>query len=156
MRGKQAPKRKIQLEERYQSEVASKLINYVMIGGKKALAKRIVYGAMEQLEQETKTPAVDALTKAIENIKPKVEIRARRVGGANYQVPTPVSTSRQLSLALRWLMAAARSHRGKLNADQVLARELIAAFKGEGDAVRKKDDVHRMAEANRAFAQYAF
>lgn len=155
MRGKQAPKRKIYPDAIYSSTLVSKLVNYLMLDGKKTVSEKLVYDAMEELAASTKAPALESLEKAIENIKPKVEIRSRRVGGANLQVPTPVSGERQVSLALRWLVDTTRSHRGSKPSSKALATELLAAFKGEGDAVRKREDTQRMAESNRAFAQFA-
>lgn len=155
MRGKKAPVRKIEEDARYNSQLVSKLINYMMLDGKKTVSRSIVYSALEELANQTKLGAVEALEKSIDNIKPKIEIRARRVGGANLQVPVPVSSNRQVSLAFRWLVDATRNHRGSKQTWQVLAQELFAAYNNEGDAIRKKEDVQRMAESNRAFAQFA-
>lgn len=156
MRGKQAPKHKIVPDEIYNSELVTKLINYVMLDGKRNVARSIVYKALEDLSEKTKLPAAEALEKALGNVKPKLEIRSRRVGGANYQVPMPVNTNRQNSLALRWTIQAMRKARGKRQSWEALSSELYAAFKGEGEAVRKREDVHRMADANKAFSQFAW
>jgi small subunit ribosomal protein S7 len=156
MRGKQSTKRKIAPDEIYNSEVVAKLINSVMLDGKKGLARRIVYKALEDLGTQTKSEPMVALEKALDNVKPKLEVRARRVGGANYQVPMPVAADRQLNLAFRWIIAAARKGRGSKEFWESLSRELVASYKNEGEAVRKREDVQRMAESNRAFAQFAF
>jgi small subunit ribosomal protein S7 len=153
MRGKPAPKRNILPDELHGSYTVSKLINRVMLDGKKATARTLVYKALEELSEKTKENPADALEKALANIKPRIEIRSRRVGGSNLQVPTPVRPERQLTLALRWLVDAARNARKAEEFSKVLARELINAFNNEGTSVRKKEDVQRMAEANRAFAQ---
>jgi len=156
MRGKVAPKRKIQPDAVYNSEVVTKLINYIMQDGKKTTAKKIVYQALEELGKKTKSDPLVALEKALENVKPKIEVRSRRVGGANYQVPMPVRGDRQLALTLRWIIGTARGNRGGEDFWNALARELIAAHNGEGAAVRKKEEIQRMAEANRAFAHFAW
>jgi small subunit ribosomal protein S7 len=155
MRGKRAPKRDILPDEIYGSLVVSRLINRVMYDGKKSVARKAVYAAIAQLEESTKEKALRALDKAFSNVRPRVEIRSKRVGGANYQVPTPVREERQYALAMKWIIEAARSGRGNNDFAHSLARELIAAFKNEGTAVRKKEEVQRMADANQAFAQYA-
>ncbi|MBL8014579.1 MAG: 30S ribosomal protein S7 [Candidatus Doudnabacteria bacterium] len=153
MRGKKANNRKLAPDHKYSSELVSKLINYVMYDGKKNAAREIVYKAMSDLEAKTKSTAMEALEKALENVKPRVEIRSKRVGGANLQVPVPVSPERQVSLALRWIIDAMRKSRGSKESWQALSTQLHAAFNNEGDAVRKREDVQRMAESNRAYAQ---
>ncbi|GAB4285558.1 MAG: 30S ribosomal protein S7 [Candidatus Dojkabacteria bacterium] len=155
MRGKQAPKRDIKPDEIYGSVEVSKFINYVMQDGKKTVARKIVYNALEKLAEETKTDAIEAFNKAMENVKPKIEVRSRRVGGSNYQVPVPVPESRQFALASRWIIEAARNGRGGKEVYLSLAKELIDAFNNEGTAVRKKEEVKKMAEANKAFAHLA-
>ncbi len=155
MRGKQAPKRKLRSDEVYNSELVAKFINYLMVDGKKSIARNIVYKAIEETAKNTKTKGVEGLERAIENVKPKIEIRSRRVGGSNFQVPTPVSNSRQLALALKWIIAAARDSRKNTEFYVTLARELTNAYNKEGVAIKKKDEMHRMAEANKAFAQFA-
>lgn len=152
MRGKRAPKRKIAPDAVYNSELVSKLINTVMLDGKKGVAAALVYEALEKIQSKTGTAAVEALGQAIENVSPKVEVRTRRVGGANYPIPTPVSGDRQNTLAMRWIVAAIRSGRGRRSTADVLAEELMAAMNGEGNAIKKKQDVERMAEANKAFS----
>ncbi|MFZ2804600.1 MAG: 30S ribosomal protein S7 [Patescibacteria group bacterium] len=154
MRGKQAPKRKILPDPKYQSPVVAKLVNYVMYGGKKSTAQKIVYGAFDIIEAKTKQPAIDIFTTAYNNISPLLEVKSKRVGGANYQIPMQVRAERRTQLAFRWLLLAARSKKGKPMAEK-LATEIMAAAENTGDAVKKKQDVQRMAEANRAFAHFA-
>ncbi len=156
MRGKQAPVRILPPDPIYKSPVVTKLINFVMKDGKKSIASKVVYDAMK-LAAETlgeKDP-LEVLNMAIGNIKPHVEIRSRRIGGGNYQVPIPVSERRGLTLAMRWLIQVCRSKKGKPMHEK-LATEIVAAFKNEGEAVKKKEMVERMAEANKAFAQFRF
>jgi small subunit ribosomal protein S7 len=155
MRGKPAKKRIVKPDEKYNNIVVAKLINYVMKDGKKDTSRTIVYKAIEELQAKTKQNGVEVLEKAIENVKPKIEVRSRRVGGANFQVPVPVSEDRQVALAFRWLIKAARSTRKNTRFEEVLARELLGAYNNEGAAIKKKEEVQRMAEANRAFAQFA-
>lgn len=154
MRGKQAPRRKILPDPKYASPVVAKLINYVMIGGKKSTAQKIVYGAFDIVEKKTEKPAIDVFTTALNNISPLLEVKSKRVGGANYQIPMQVRADRRTQLAFRWLLLAARSKKGKPMAEK-LANEIMAAAENQGDAVKKKQDVQRMAEANRAFAHFA-
>lgn len=154
MRGKKAKTRVLKPDKKYNSEVVSKLINYVMIDGKKQTAINIVYEAMENAGKNLKVTPIEALEKALENIKPRIEVRSRRVGGANYQVPVPVSENRQLTLALRWLIAATKASRGSDTFADALARELVQGANKEGAAYKKREDVEKMAEANRAFAHF--
>ncbi len=156
MRGKAATKRDIQPDEIYGSVTVSKLINYIMLDGKKTVARKVVYTALEQLAEKTGESAVVALEKALKNIKPRIEIRSRRVGGSNLQVPTPVPENRQMALSFRWIIDSSRKARKNTPYSSVLARELIDAYNGEGNAIRKKEEVQRMAEANKAFAHFAF
>lgn len=155
MRGKQAPKREIKPDAIHNSVDVAKFINYIMQDGKKATAQSLVYKAMDKLAADTGKTAIEAFDTAIENVKPKVEVRSKRVGGSNYQVPVPVNEGRQFALASRWIIDGARSGRGSKEFFESLARELTDAFNGEGNAVRKKEDVRKMAEANKAFAQFA-
>jgi len=155
MRGKQVVKRKIEPDEIYNSELVTKFINYIMVDGKKATARKIIYSTIEDLGTKTKSKGIDALDKAIENIKPKMEVKSRRVGGSNFQVPVPVNANRQIALAMKWVIEAARAGRKNTEFWQVLSKELLNAYNKEGSAVKKKEDVHRMADANRAFAQFA-
>lgn len=154
MRGKQAPKRKILSDVKYASPVVAKLINYVMKDGKKSTSQKIVYTAFEMIEEKTKKPAIDVFNEAMNNVSPLLEVKSKRVGGANYQIPMQVRAERRIQLAFRWLLLAARSKKGKPMA-QKLATEILAAAENTGDAVKKKQDVQRMAEANRAFAHFA-
>jgi len=155
MRGKRAPVRVIKPDEIYQSELISKFANYVMLDGQKQTARTIVYKAIGDLAIKTKTKGVEALEKAVENVRPKVEVRSRRIGGANFQVPVQVSEKRQTALALKWIIEAARSARKNTEFWVVLSRELQSAYNKEGPAMKKKEEVVRMAEANKAFAQFA-
>ena len=153
MRGKQAKKRKLEPDLKYKSPLVSRIINSVMLHGKKDLAKRIVYTAIEDAAAKVKMDPMDFLNSAINNVKPEMEVKARRVGGANYQVPIPVNPIRQETLAVRWIVNIARSKSGA-PMSQRLTRELLDAYKKEGDAIKKKEDMHRMAEANKAFAHF--
>lgn len=154
MRGKKASKRTIKVDPKYGSIQIAKFINYIMESGKKSTAQSIVYDAFALIEEKAKKNPLEVFEEAMKNITPQVEVRSQRVGGANYQVPMPVRPERREALAFRWLIGAARAKKGKPMMIK-LADELIAAAIGEGDAVRKKADVHRMAEANRAFAHFA-
>jgi small subunit ribosomal protein S7 len=147
------PKRKIEPDVRYNSETVARLINKVMRKGKKSLAARIVYEALETVEERMKRPPLEVLDEAIRNVSPVLEVKPRRVGGATYQIPVEVPPDRQVSLAMRWLLAAARGRPGKSMAEK-LAGELMDAARGTGAAIKKREDTHRMAEANRAFAHY--
>jgi small subunit ribosomal protein S7 len=154
MRGKQAPKRKIDADPKYGSPVVGKFINYVMQAGKKSIAQKIVYTALEKVSEQLKKPALEIFEKAVANVAPLLEVRSKRVGGANYQIPMQVRADRRQQLAFRWILTAARSKKGKPMAEK-LASEILAATDNQGDAVKKKQDVQRMAEANRAFAHFA-
>ncbi len=147
------PKRVLPPDPVYGSSLVTKFINCMMWDGKKIVSEWIFYEAMRIIEEKMKKPALEVLEKAVENVKPVLEVRPRRVGGATYQVPVEVPPHRQLSLAVRWIINAARSKKGKPMCEK-LAQEIMDAYKGEGAAVKKKEDVHRMAEANRAFAHY--
>jgi len=155
MRGKQAPKRDVKPDEIYSSVLVSKFINHIMQDGKKRTAEVIFYAAIDDLNSKTKSNGIDALEKALENVKPKIEVRSRRVGGSNFQVPVPVNPSRQLALAVRWILDAARSSRKNTEFYISLSRELQNAYNKEGSAIKKREEVHKMAEANKAFAQFA-
>jgi len=154
MRGKRAPKRQIDPDPKYNSIVIAKFINTIMRRGKKSVAQRIVYSCLQRLHDKTKQDALKVFEQALHNVMPAVEVRGRRVGGANYQVPVPVTGDRRYALAFRWLIAAAHARKGK-PMDIKLADELLAALNNEGEAIKKKQDVQRMAEANRAFAHFA-
>jgi small subunit ribosomal protein S7 len=154
MRGKRAKKREQVPDKKYGSLVISRFINKVMQDGKKSVAEKIVYAAIEGGAQEVKETDVNAFVdRIIENVKPALEIKARRVGGANYQVPTPVSPRRQETLSVRWMVDSSRKKTGKAF-DDILKEELVNAYKGEGEAVKKKEETERMAEANKAFAHF--
>lgn len=154
MRGKPAVKRKIEPDLKYNDVDVAKFINYVMQDGKKATAQRVVYDAFEIIKEQTKQDPRHVFNKALKNIAPLVEVRGKRVGGANYQVPYQVRGDRRFQLAFRWLITAAETRGGRPMAI-LLADELLAAFKGEGAAIKKREDVHRMAESNKAFAHFS-
>lgn len=148
-----APKREVLPDPVYHDVRIAKLINQVMMSGKKTLAQRIVYDAFAIVEKKLETPANEVFAKALENVMPMLEVKARRVGGSNYQVPIEVRAERRQTLALRWIVAAARK-RGERTMKERLAGELIDAAREAGSAFKKKEEMHRMAEANRAFAHY--
>ena len=148
-----AVKREVLPDPLYNSTMVTKIVNQVMVDGKKGIAQSIVYTAMKNASEKLNDEAMNVLTTAIENIKPKLETKARRVGGANYQVPMEVSAERQQTLAIRWLVLSARK-RNERGMENRLAAEIVDAFNQTGGAVRKRDDMHRQAEANKAFAHY--
>ena len=152
-RRKSAVKRTILPDARYDSQTVSKFINVLMYEGKKSVAERIFYAAMDLVENRTSQPGVNIFKQALTNLKPVVEVKSRRVGGATYQVPVEVRRERRTALAMRWLIQYSRDRNEKSMAEK-LAAEVIAASKGEGNAVKKKEDTHRMADANKAFAHY--
>ncbi len=154
MRGKPASKRPLQPDSRYNSTQVAKFINYIMERGKKNVARDIVYSAFDLIEKKNGQPGYDVWMKAIVNVSPSLEIRAKRVGGANYQVPVEVRPERRFTLACRWIIEASQKRKGKPMREK-LAQELIDAANGEGAAMKKKEDVQRMAESNRAFAHFA-
>jgi small subunit ribosomal protein S7 len=154
MRRRRAEKHELPPDAQYNNRLVSKLINMLMMDGKKIAAEKVVYGAFDQVKTTTGTNDVlSVFHKAVEHVRPHVELKPRRVGGATYQIPIEVRHERGLSLALRWIRSAARSRRGAPMAKR-LADELMAAYKGEGTAVKKREETHKMAEANRAFAHY--
>ena len=155
MRRRQAEKKQTEPDALYGDALVSRFINAVMMSGKKSVSQRIVYGAFDVIEERTGEQGIDVFKKAVENVAPMVEVRSRRVGGATYQVPLEVRADRRISLAFRWLIQYARARSDKSMSNR-LANELISASRGEGGAVRKKDDTHRMAEANKAFAHFRF
>ena len=150
-----APKRVILPDPIYGSELASRFINRMMLSGKRGKAEYIFYQAMKLVEEKTGTPAIEAFEKALQNVTPAVEVRPRRVGGQTYQVPMEVRPDRRRTLALRWLIGAARKRSGKSMVDK-LSNELIDAYNGTGTSIKKREDTHRMAESNKAFAHYRF
>jgi len=154
MRGKKAPRRKIINDPKYGLPLVGKFINYVMNSGKKQTAQRVVYQAFDIIEEKTKKPPMEIFDEAIKNVSPLLEVKSKRVGGANYQVPLQVRAERRVQLAFRWIIAATRAKKGRSTAEK-LAQELMLAADNEGDAVKKKQDVQRMTEANRAFAHFA-
>lgn len=152
-RRRAAEKRDVLPDSRYGDKVVTKFINSIMLDGKKSLAETIFYGAMDMIQEKTGQDGYEVFTTAIANIKPQVEVRSRRIGGATYQVPVEVRIERQQTLALRWLTAYTRS-RKEYGMIEKLAAELTAAANNEGATIKKKEDTYRMAEANRAFAHY--
>src|ERR1700739_114787 len=146
-------RREVTTDSVYGSDLVQKFINSMMWDGKRSTAQRIFYGAMDQIGQKTNDDPLKAFKKAVENVKPVLEVKTRRVGGANYQVPVEVNPFRRQALALRWLLQYSRERAGKTMTDK-LADELIDAANARGGAIKKKEDVHRMAEANKAFAHY--
>lgn len=154
MRGKSAVHRDIVSDPVYNSTTVAKFINYVMLDGKKSIAQKVFYASMDIIEKKTGEKGLDIFDKAIKNVSPLVEVKARRIGGANYQVPIEVRGERRFNLASRWIIGAARARKGKPMAEK-LAVELMDAANEQGEAIKKKLDVHRMAESNRAFAHFA-
>ena len=150
-----AAKREILPDPKFGSERLAKFMNYLMISGKKSAAERIVYGALDRVAERSNDEPLDLFDKALEAIQPMVEVKSRRVGGATYQVPVEVRPSRRQALAMRWLVDAARK-RGEKTMVQRLSGEILDAAEGKGSAVKKREDVHRMAEANKAFSHYRF
>lgn len=156
MRRKVKNRNQVEPDRVYNSEKLARFINYVMLDGKKTVAEKVVYAALEKAKEKTKNPnPIEILDLALKNASPLMEVRSRRVGGANYQVPREVRPERRLQLAMRWMIDAARGRSGISMVD-ALAEELLAAYKNEGAAVKKKDDTHKMAEANKAFAHFAW
>ncbi|MBT4120411.1 MAG: 30S ribosomal protein S7 [Candidatus Magasanikbacteria bacterium] len=154
-RGRKIPKRVVSPDPKYNSLLVSRFINMIMKDGKKTLAQKIVYSALENLKEKIKKEdALKAFDDVMNAIRPSVEVRSRRVGGANYQVPMPVTSDRQDALAFRWIIAAARARKGRDMVDR-LTSEMTDALEGVGGAFKKKEDTHRMAEANKAFAHFA-
>ena len=153
MRKRRAVKRDVLPDPIYKSKVVTKLINRIMLDGKKGVAEKILYEAFDQVKNKTGEDPVAVFEKALENIKPQLEVKSKRVGGSNYQVPVEVSETRSQTLGLRWLVNYARLRGGHTMADN-LADEIIDASNGTGNAVKKREDTHRMAEANKAFAHY--
>jgi small subunit ribosomal protein S7 len=154
-RRREIPKREILPDPKHTSVEVAKFINVLMESGKKSVAERIVYGAFEQITRKGGKDPLEVFTQALQNSRPMVEVKSRRVGGANYQVPVEVRPVRRTALSMRWIREAARK-RGEKSMAQRLANELMEAAEGRGGAVKKKEEVHRMAEANKAFAHYRF
>ena len=152
-RKNRAPKRIFYPDAKFQSLVLSKFINFIMYDGKKAVAEKIVYNALDQIKSKTKEDPIKIFNDAVNNIRPNLEVRSRRVGGATYQVPQEVKTKRSQTLALRWLLEAARKRKNKKMSEK-LFNELMDASQKKGAAMKKREDTHRMAESNKAFAHY--
>ena len=154
-RRREIPKREVLADPKYHSVEVAKFMNVLMTAGKKSVAERILYGALEQVGKKSGKDPIEVFNQAISNAKPQVEVKSRRVGGANYQVPVEVRPSRRMALAMRWLKEFARK-RGEKSMGMRLAGELIDASEGRGGAVKKREEVHRMAEANKAFSHFRF
>lgn len=142
------------IDTKFSNPIIAKFINYVMVNGKKTVAERIVYGALEKAKEQLGADPIDLFDQALKNVGPIVEVKSKRIGGANYQVPMEVSRERRNTLAMRWILAAARAQKGRPMAEK-LSIELVNAYNGEGSAMKKKEDTHKMAEANKAFAHFA-
>jgi small subunit ribosomal protein S7 len=154
MRRGKAQEKKILADPKYDSKVVAKFINMVMTEGKKSIAEKMVYGAFETVAQQlNEADIIKVFNKAIDNVRPRLEVKPRRVGGATYQVPIEVRQERGTSIALRWIRDFARNKKGR-SMKEKLAEEIIAAYKGEGSAIKKRDDTHKMAESNKAFAHF--
>lgn len=154
-RRRAAQKRQIDADPKYGNFVVAKFMNCLMLDGKKAVAEKIVYAAFDRIQGKNGQSCLDIFANALDNIRPKLEVRSRRIGGATYQVPTEVSSSRAQALAIRWLIKAARDRAEKTMEDK-LAAEILDASSGKGASVKKRDDTHKMAEANKAFAHYSW
>ena len=148
-----AEKREVHADPKFGDFTVSKFMNYVMVDGKKPAAEKIVYGALERIEQKLRRPPIDLFKEALENVTPAIEVRSRRVGGATYQVPVEVRPERKMALAMRWIINAARARNETTMVDR-LSGEIMDAAQNRGAAVKKREDTHRMAEANRAFSHY--
>ncbi|MFH0791295.1 MAG: 30S ribosomal protein S7 [Candidatus Omnitrophota bacterium] len=154
MRRRKAQEKQVAVDPKFNSKVVARFINMIMLQGKKSLAEKMVYGAFEKVKQQLNEPDVlKIFHKAIDNIRPRLEVKPRRVGGATYQVPIEVRQDRGTSIALRWIRDFAKNKKGK-SMKEKLSDEIIAAYKGEGSAIKKRDDTHKMAESNKAFAHF--
>ena len=152
-RKRRAPKKISLVDPKYKSQTILKLINSIMLGGKKTIAEKIVYDALEKIKSKTKDEPINIFNDAIKNVRPTVEVRSRRVGGATYQVPVEVKSKRSQALALRWLIDASRKRKDKKMSDKIF-NEIFDAYQNKGSAIKKKEDTHRMAESNKAFAHF--
>ena len=152
-RRREIPKRKVLPDPKYRDRMVAKFVNILMKGGKKSTAEKILYGAFDIIEERYKEDPIEVFRKALDGVKPRVEVKSRRVGGATYQVPVEVRPDRRVALAMRWLTAYGRG-RGEKTMVERLAAELMEASQGRGNAVKKREDVHKMADANKAFAHY--
>ena len=153
MRRRRSPKRQLTPDVKYNSELVTVLINTVMKKGKRSIAQSIVYGAMDTIREKQEKDPLEIYLQALENVKPHVEVKSRRVGGANYQIPVEISQDRQTAVALRWIVSLARTRKGR-SMRESLATELLDAYGNTGSAVKRRDETHRMAQANKAFAHY--
>jgi len=154
-RRRKTEKRTISPDPKCNSELVAKVINYLMRRGKKSVAEKIVYNVLDQVKEKMGQDPLEVLIRAVDNMKPRVEVKSRRVGGATYQVPVEVSRERQIGLALRWLIQYSQLRKG-VAMDKAMALEIMDAYKNEGNVIKKRDDTHKMAQANRAFAHYAW
>jgi len=154
-RRRKAERRTVLPDPKYNSELVARVINYVMRAGKKSTAEKIIYGAMTKIQEKSTQDPLGVLIRAVDNIKPRVEVKSRRVGGATYQVPVEINTRRQLALALRWLVQYSAARRG-MPMEQAIAMELLDAYNNQGGCIKKREDTHKMAQANKAFAHYAW
>ncbi|MBL0310318.1 MAG: 30S ribosomal protein S7 [Bacteroidetes bacterium] len=155
MRKKRAPKRYVQPDPKFGDVMVTQFVNRIMYEGKKAVAYGIFYDALDLIEERTKENSLDVWKKALQNVGPSVEVKTRRIGGANFQIPTEVRGDRKAGVAMKWIIQYSRDRNGRSMADK-LASEIVAASKGEGGAFKKKEDTHKMAEANKAFAHFKF
>jgi small subunit ribosomal protein S7 len=154
-RRREVPKREVLPDPKFRNPDVSKFVNVLMTSGKKAVAERLIYSAFDQVKDKSGKEPIEVFSLALDNLKPLVEVKSRRIGGANYQVPVEVRPSRRMALAMRWLRDAARS-RGEKSMDIRLANEILDAAENKGTAMKKREDVHRMAEANKAFSHFRF
>ena len=152
-RRREVPKRKIIPDPKYKDKLISKFTNTLMLSGKKAVAEGILYGALDVIQERFKEDPLEVFRKALDNVKPKLEVKSRRVGGATYQVPLEIPSDRQNALALRWIVDFADARKG-MPMKAALAAEILEAYQGQGNAIRKRDEVHKMAQANKAFAHF--
>ena len=152
-RKRKAPKKVLVVDSKYKSAIVPKLINSIMYDGKKTIAEKIVYDAIEKIKSKSKDEPISVFNEAINNIKPTIEVKSRRVGGATYQVPVEVKAKRSQTLALRWLIEASRKRKDKKMSDKIFY-EIYDAYQNKGSAIKKKDDTHKMAESNKAFAHF--
>ena len=152
-RKRRAPKKITPVDPKYKSTIIPKLINSIMFDGKKTIAEKIVYDALEKIKSKTKDEPINIFNDAIKNVRPTVEVKARRVGGATYQVPTEVKSKRSQALAIRWLIDASRKRKDKKMSDKIF-NEIYDAYQNRGPAIKKKEDMHKMAESNKAFAHF--
>ena len=154
-RRRQAEKRNLVADPKFNSQLVARIINCVMRQGKKSVAEKVVYGALDEVKEKLSEDPLEVLIKSVDNMKPRLEVKSRRVGGSTYQVPVEINRDRQLALVLRWLVQAAASRKGT-TMESAMALEIMDGYKNQGNVVKKRDDTHKMAQANRAFAHYAW